>query len=139
MTVLIPLAEDEGFQLIILRSSAARILSKRVQVSQRIWVDVVADHARWEYVAYLVKPKLVRRSRGEPHNRVADDHAIGSLARHVRSLSCLAHGWCLVEYASRDELMPPKKDAEPGEAQRPQPLTRGGEISQRDREIVACG
>ena len=50
MTVLIPLAEDEGFQLIILRSSAARILSKRVQVSQRIWVDVVADHARWEYV-----------------------------------------------------------------------------------------
>ena len=35
-------------------------------------------------------------------------------------------------------LMPQKKDAEPGEAQRPQPLTRGGYFPE-GREIVACG
>ena len=63
---LIPLAEYEGFQLVRLLNYAAHIFSKRAQVSQRIWVDVVADHARWEYVAYLVKPKLVRRSEASP-------------------------------------------------------------------------
>ena len=74
------LTEEESLQIICLRNGATDILGERSHIRQGIWVDVAIDHPRRENVAYLVEPQMVRRTRFEPNDRVADDHAIGLAA-----------------------------------------------------------
>ena len=100
--VLIALVEEEDLRFVILHNITARIIGECFQVRQGVRVNVATGRTWREYITYLIKPKLECRGRRQPQNRVANDHPIGLLAWHWHRT---------------------KRDADPGEVQRPKRYT----------------
>jgi hypothetical protein len=100
--VLIALVEEEDLRFVILHNITARIIGQCFQVRQGVRVNVATGRTWREYITYLIKPKLECRVRRQPQNRVANDHPIGLLAWHWHRT---------------------KRDADPGEVQRPKRYT----------------